>query len=650
MKKLYALGLGAALGLASVCEVNAQATRLVLAEQFTQASCGPCASQNPAFNALLSSNSTKVVSIKYQTSWPGFDPMNLQNPTQVQTRVSYYGVSGVPNVQVDGVEVANDCNAFPGAPACLSQAEIDATFNAPTPISVVVSHTMANDLTSATVNVVVSNVGSSDFTFTGNTFLRLALVEAEINFPNPPGSTNEKEFYSVMRRMVPNETGTALPTTLVAGQTVSNSFTVPMPSYIYNYGEIAFVAFVQTDGSKKIHNAAYSSPLPVPSGFADAGIANNSTAGSGLCDPNFTPSFTINNNSATTITSARVNYSINGGAAVSQTYTGSLMQGASAVVTFPTIQLPGGTSNVEAFVDNVNGQQDFNTLNNTITPAQYSVLAATPQAAPYTKDFEPQALGGFPTELILQDNTGRIFVVDRGVSSSITWNMGAFEGSNKSLRVDYYTIADNEVSNIVLEKVSPSGLGAGANLYFDHAYAQYQTENDALDVFVSTDCGVTWTNVWSRAGQALSTAPATTNRFYPRAANWHRQIVSLAPYASATDLVVRFQCTSKFGNSLYLDNISIAGQPVGNDESEVAAVKVYPVPARENVNVELTANGLVKLELVNSLGAVVRKAEFEANGSSTLYNLNTADLAEGVYTLSIETNESRSIRKVSVAK
>ncbi|HAG05757.1 MAG TPA: hypothetical protein DCG68_02730, partial [Cryomorphaceae bacterium] len=61
----------------------AQATRLVLFEEFTQASCSPCASQNPAFNTLLSGNTTKAISIKYQTSWPGVDPMNAANPTDV---------------------------------------------------------------------------------------------------------------------------------------------------------------------------------------------------------------------------------------------------------------------------------------------------------------------------------------------------------------------------------------------------------------------------------------------------------------------------------------------------------------------------------------------------------------------------------------
>src|SRR5258706_16343823 len=57
-----------------------QSQRLVLCEEFTQASCPPCAAQNPAYNTLLNANPTKVVAIKHQTSWPGVDPMNAQNP------------------------------------------------------------------------------------------------------------------------------------------------------------------------------------------------------------------------------------------------------------------------------------------------------------------------------------------------------------------------------------------------------------------------------------------------------------------------------------------------------------------------------------------------------------------------------------------
>lgn len=629
-----------------------QATRLVLAEEFTQASCGPCASQNPAFNALLDANPTKIIDIKYQTSWPGFDPMNLQNPNEVQTRVNYYGVTGVPNAFIDGGGIANDCGAYPNAPACLSQSEIDAAYNTSSPIAVTVTHTMSADLTSATVDVTVTNVGSSTFTSNGNMYLRLVLVEEEIIFPTPPGSNGEADFYGVMRKMVPNATGTALPSSMTAGQQWSNQFTVPMPSYIYNYGQIAFVAFVQSDGNKMVHNAAHSAALPVPSGFADAATGNASVAGADICDASFTPAVTITNNSGTVITSADAHYSINGGTAVTQAWSGSLNQGASATITFPAINLGGGSNVFEAYIDNVNGQIDYNTLNNAIAPQSYSVVDPTPQVAPYQRDFENYAIGDVPTEFIVDDPSGRVFIVDNQINTSVTWQLGAFEQSANSLRVDYYSISAGVVSDIITEKVDLSSVNGTPQLFFDNAYAQYTNENDALDVAISTDCGATWTSLWNRAGSSLATAPATTSRFYPRANQWNRQAIDLSSYASSSEALFRFRCTSAFGNSLYIDNIFVNNQAISVEENEIEQLKLFPVPAADQVTVafEAAGNDQVQIEVLNQLGAVVRRMETNSTTGMNEVRVDLNGLSNGLYTLDIRHGNERSVRKITVVK
>ena len=64
----------------------AQAKHFAMFEHFTQASCGPCAAQNPAMQATLNANVGRVHHIAYHTSWPGVDPMNAYNPTQVADR------------------------------------------------------------------------------------------------------------------------------------------------------------------------------------------------------------------------------------------------------------------------------------------------------------------------------------------------------------------------------------------------------------------------------------------------------------------------------------------------------------------------------------------------------------------------------------
>ena len=46
-------------------QLKAQNERILLFECFTNASCGPCAQQNPALDALINANADRVAAIKY---------------------------------------------------------------------------------------------------------------------------------------------------------------------------------------------------------------------------------------------------------------------------------------------------------------------------------------------------------------------------------------------------------------------------------------------------------------------------------------------------------------------------------------------------------------------------------------------------------
>src|SRR3990172_8429435 len=186
-----------------------QSQRLVLIEEFTQASCGPCASQNPAFNTLVNANTVKAISIKYQTSWPGVDPMNAQTQANVGPRVSYYGVTGVPYGLNDGVAITNTCSYYLGAPACETQAKIDAAYAVPSPFTLAVTHSYNANYDSVFMSVVINCTQNT----TGTYKARLAMVEKVISFTTPPGSNGELVFYNVMRNMYPNSAGTTLATT-----------------------------------------------------------------------------------------------------------------------------------------------------------------------------------------------------------------------------------------------------------------------------------------------------------------------------------------------------------------------------------------------------------------------------------------------------
>ncbi len=255
----------------SAVGVFGQSQRLVFIEEFTQASCGPCAAANPAFNTLLSANTTKAVSVKYQTSWPGVDPMNAQNPTEVATRVSYYGTSGVPEAHQDG--------GAGGAPSAITQAGINTEYAAPSPFAIVLTHwfNAAND--SIFINCEVTASQSTTLT-TGK--LRIAMVEKTITFTTAPGSNGETVFYNVMRKMYPNAGGTTMAGTWTSGQKMTISFKAKVPTYIYSKPQIAMVAWIQDDATKNVKQAAFSSTASAP--LALAPVADFSANVVSSCD------------------------------------------------------------------------------------------------------------------------------------------------------------------------------------------------------------------------------------------------------------------------------------------------------------------------------------------------------------------------------
>ena len=121
--------------------VVGQSQRLVFVEEATNASCGPCASQNPAFDALLQANTDKVVALKYHWYFPGYDPMYNHNQEENNSRVSYYGINGVPHALIDGTSISG--SSYLGAPANCSQAKIDDAYAVPSPFEITMSQCLS---------------------------------------------------------------------------------------------------------------------------------------------------------------------------------------------------------------------------------------------------------------------------------------------------------------------------------------------------------------------------------------------------------------------------------------------------------------------------------------------------------------------------
>ncbi len=222
-----------------VAVISSVISNLAVFEHFTNASCAPCAAQNPAFTAMLNNNKTKATSIKHHVSWPGVDPMYSANTTDPTARVTYYGVGGVPEVHIGTVSTG---------PTGVTQNMIDQQYNN---LLDAWNYTLETSITGQNLAITGNVVANRTLTQTDHV-LHVAVVEDPINYATAPGTNGEKDFESVLRKLLPSAAGT----TLGAGATatpVTLNYTLPAN---FNKDRIFVVVFVQSAGSKIVYKGA----------------------------------------------------------------------------------------------------------------------------------------------------------------------------------------------------------------------------------------------------------------------------------------------------------------------------------------------------------------------------------------------------------
>jgi PKD repeat protein len=318
-----------------------QSQRLVLVEHFTQASCGPCASQNPTLQATLNANSTEAISLKHQVSWPGVDPMYNHYPAGPDDRRTYYGITGVPNTTLDGT-------SGPGAPnTVVTAATIGARYGVSSPFTINVSFTNSGGVLNASADLQCTQAIS------GNLVAHIVVIEKHVAFATAPGSNGETDFYNVVKQYLPGTSGSAMAGTWTVGQTqtVNESWT-----NVYDESELAVVAFIQDVTTKEVHQAGYA-PLVLATLSDDAGISSVNNAGN-ICNTTYTPQLTLNNYGLNTLTSATINYDLDGGPNQTYNWTGSLAPGASTTVTPSPLVVTGGFHTINASTSIPNGNVD----------------------------------------------------------------------------------------------------------------------------------------------------------------------------------------------------------------------------------------------------------------------------------------------------
>jgi len=619
----------------SAIAVNGQ-TRLSLYEEFSGENCGPCAAYNPGLWSLLSANTSKVMLIKYQVPIPSAGPIYNAYRTISDARRSYYGVTSAPFGIQNGNEVS-------GNVANYTQANINASVVNTAPFTIAVTHTWNAAGDSITANVTITSPAA--YTPAGaNLNLRIALIE-HLSYCAAPGNNGEKEFHNVVREMYPDANGTPLPNSWTMSQTQSITVSGKVPSRVDKSNDDALVVvWIQNDATKNIVQAAKSVHVALPLDAAlTACTAPILACANGTASVPSTA--TLTNTGTAPMTAATIYYKLDNGAYASTSWTGTIAPGGNATVSIPTLTMTAGSHVIYDSVALPNGSADINGINN-VNSVNVTVLDETPVAMPVSTDFENGGL--LPTNWNLFDEDG----------NTANWLLRATNGHNSSIYAlmhANYAYQAGEVNYAILPTAAlPAGSKA---LDFYVAYAPYTLnapENDKLEIVYSTNCGGTWTSVWSSMGADLATHEATTAQFVPAADDWKLKSIDMS--GVPTGAILAFRATSDYGNNLYIDDVNLrSGIPTGVRGNVVAAqqISLFPNPATASATLEFTlsSSSKVVVSVLDALGRTVSViADATLQQGAQRFTVPTSALAAGVYNIAIRTEEGLSTRRLSVVK
>ena len=337
-------------------KLNAQNERVLLFECFTNTGCVPCAQQNPALDALIAANADRVAAIKYHMNWPSAnDPMYLHNTADNDSRKGVYAVNSVPKTVVDGIRFAN-------TPGGLSQNMVNNWLTIESPFEMRLSYEVDEAANTITVHV----MGRASTAIEGNVRLYVGVIEKEVHFNSAPGPNGERDFYSVMKKLLPTASGTSLGS-MEAGDYFAYTFTWELAN-IYNNDQLDAIAWIQNHGTKEVYQACKSSENIEPYYANEAMVSDISNVKGTNCSGESQPKVLLTNNGSNALTSAELEVVVNGEMLGAVEWSGNLSTFKSETVDLGEFSFPVEEENtLEVRIKSINGGADEASTNDIVT-------------------------------------------------------------------------------------------------------------------------------------------------------------------------------------------------------------------------------------------------------------------------------------------
>jgi len=272
---------------------------------------------------------------------------------------------------------------------------------------------------------------------------------------------------------------------------------------------------------------------------------------------------------------------------------------------------------------------------------------------PFYEDFEAVT--------VLNETAGWI-VQNPQNNQAFTLTDEASYSGNKSVYINNYQEGGNNIDELISYPIDLSSVDSLVTLSFRFSYKRKPTiTNEKLQVFVSTDCGETWSLRRTLSGLLL-TNEETEDNFIPVVdSEWKIEHVDNLGSVYWTDnFRFKFRFSGFGGNNIFIDDINIYEGPPSETvfsqnalmetEKEQANCFVFPNPAKDSFKIKFNNPSIETCDvlLVNELGQIVYSQIAKQIPLSNEFELKTTSLKSGIYTLKIIQNDKVLLKKLII--
>lgn len=249
-------------------------------------------------------------------------------------------------------------------------------------------------------------------------------------------------------------------------------------------------------------------------------------------------------------------------------------------------------------------------------------------------------------------------------TGDIDWEVTdeASYAGNKSARVRGRFNENGETEYLLSQTFDLSNVSENAILSWKYACARRNSEsNDELRVWISRDCGETWSLRRSLDGDDLySVEGFYSSEFVPDGqSEWMEStITSIVSVFLNPSFRVRFEFTSSNGNNVYIDDINLIDASTLSASEQITALKnelqIYPNPVNTEMFIDFarfTYSGQADIKIKDISGREVKrvyKGSLANTGERLSVNLN--GFSSGIYLLEVNTDLGRLAKKIVVNK